>query len=104
MMRRIMHTEAWQNLWWRFVPGTVIKVKWPVGPITYWVVDEDHLTHRESADPNDHYRGWLEKNVGKQCWDWDWQLTDNDCAENVLTIKFRKGKTDYATLAAMRWS
>lgn len=104
MMRRIILTTAWQKLWWRFVPGTVIKVKWPVGAITYWVVDEDHLTHRESADPNDHYRGWLEKNVGKQCWDWDWQLTDNDCAENVLTIKFRKGKTDYATLAAMRWS
>lgn len=37
-------------------------------------------------------------------WDWDWTMTDNDVSDNVLTIKFRKGKTHFATLAAMRWA
>ena len=102
----------WYNkLWWRLMPGTVVKVKWPVGDV---IITEDHSLWDwsigpskyivESADPNDHYRPWMEQNVGKQGLDWDWSMLDNDVSQNTLTIKFRKGKEHWATLAALRWS
>ena len=100
------------RIWWRLMPGTTIKVKWPSGNI---VVDHNDPRWQDmggavwvdlgfSADPNDHYRPWMEKEVGKQGWDWDWTMMDNDVTENRLTIKFRKGKEKYATLFAMQWS
>lgn len=104
-MRKIMH-----RIWWKLVPGTIIKVKWPVGEI---VVDETDprwdwtmgasLQSGFSADPNDHYRPWMEANVGRQNWDWSWDMRDNDVAENVLSIKFRKGKEQYASMVALKW-
>ena len=103
----------WVNkLWWRFMPGTTIKVVWPVGEV---IVDHNHprwqdmggaawVNLGESADPNDHYRPEIEKNVGKQGWDWDWCLTENDINKNRLTIKFRKGKERWASYFALKWS
>ena len=92
------------------MPGTKIKVNWPVGSIIVrdtdprWVdMGGANQIEIESADPNDHYRPWMEKNVGRQGWDWDWCLTDNDVAENRLTIKFRKGKEEHAVIAALKW-
>ena len=100
-----------QSLWWRYMPGTTIKVKWPVGNIIVLPTDDGWdwtlgTTRQEvfSADPNEHYRPWMESNVGRQGWDWNWRLTDNDCAENRLSIKFRRGKESWATVAALRWS
>lgn len=101
------------KLWWRFMPGVAINVKWPKGMIVAGPGPEDPRWHDwggaayitfESADPNDHYRPWMEKNVGKQGRDWNWGLTGNDTSENRLTIKFRKSKEQYATLAAIMWS
>jgi hypothetical protein len=92
------------KLWWKFMPGTIIKVRWPVGPVEIWHDDGGYEWYEESADPNDHYRPWMEEKVGKQGWDWDWSMTDNDIADNCLTVKFRKGKEQYAILAAVRWS
>jgi len=55
-----------------------------------------------SADPNDHYRPWMEANVGRQGWDWNWRI---DSVEgDTLAIKFRRSKEYYASLAALRWS
>ena len=100
-----------QLLWWRFMPGVVINVKWPSGEV---VINEDHplwdLTTDssrhliESTDPNDHYRPWLEEHVGRQGWDWNWGLANDDVAANRLTIKFRRQHQEYATIAALRWS
>ena len=99
------------QLWWRFVPGVIINVKWPKGPLVV-----DHNDPRwvdlggavwvsiDSADPNDHYRPWMEKHVGKQGWDWNWGMANNDATENRLTIKIRQKHAKYATIAAMRWS
>lgn len=84
-LRKFIHDS-----WWRLMPGTVVKVQWPVGGY--------------SADPNDHYRAWMEENVGRQCWDWDWDLRDDDCLTNRLSIKFRKGKESQAIDAVLRWS
>lgn len=100
------------RIWWRLMPGTTIKVKWPVGKIFFvdetdprwdWTMSASKQSFG-SADPNDHYRPWMEKHVGKQGWDWDWTMMDNDIAANQLTIKFRSGKKHYATLALLRWS
>lgn len=91
---------AIHKLWWRLMPGTVISVKWPVGPIDQMAFGKQ----LESADPNDHYRPWMEANVGTQCWDWDWDVVGNDIANNRLTVKFRRGKERYAIEAALRWS
>ena len=102
----------WYNsIWWKLMPGNTIKVPWPVGPVTIteddprwdWTLGPSRYIV-ESADPNDHYRPWMEQNVGKQGWDWDWCMRDNDAAENKLTVKFRRGKEQYATLFSLKWS
>jgi hypothetical protein len=98
--------------WWRWMPGVTINVKWPVGLV--FVLDEKDrrwdwtmgTTNQsfDSADPNDHYRPWLEQNVGKQGWDWQWGLRDNNAAENRLTIKVRTKHAKWATVASLLWA
>lgn len=103
--------NMFEQLWWRFMPGTIIKVKWPTGlavidesmPQWDWTIGPSRYLV-ESADPNDHYRPYLEKNVGRQGWDWNWGWADNDVAENMLTIKIRQKYSDHAIMLALRWS
>lgn len=100
-----------EQLWWRFIPGVIINVPWPKGKI---IVNHDDprwvdlggavWVELESADPNDHYRPWMEQHVGRQGWDWDWGMANNDATENRLTIKIRQKHAKYATLAAVRWA
>lgn len=101
-----------QKLWWRFMPGPIINVRWPADNI---VVDHNDPRWCDlggavwvdlgfSADPNDHYRPWMEQNIGRQGWDWDWGMADRDATDNRLTIKIRQKYANYATLAAMRWA
>jgi hypothetical protein len=98
------------QLWWRFVPGVVINVKWPVGEVVVgpssrnWSGMGPMYEEIFSTDPNDHYRPWMEKHVGKQGWDWDWGMADRDATENRLTIKIRRKHQDYAILAKLQWS
>jgi len=108
-----MGLNVLQKLWWRFVPGVVINVRWPSGVIVAGPGPEDSRWHDwggaayitfESADPNDHYRPWIEEHVGKQGWDWNWGMADRDATDNRLTIKIRKKYAKYATLAAIKWS
>jgi hypothetical protein len=93
------------------MPGVVVNVKWPAGNI---VVDYNHPLWQDmggavwvdlgfSTDPNDHYRPWMEQNVGRQGWDWNWGKTQSECG-NRLTIKIRQAKAQYATMIALRWS
>jgi len=93
-----------EKLWWRFMPGVVINVRWPKG----WVVLHESLdgskVSAESADPNDHYRPWMEQHVGRQGWDWNWGMANMDATENRLTIKIRQKYAKYATIAAIQWS
>lgn len=93
-----------QKLWWWLVPGVIINVKWPKGWVVLHEDSDGSCVSTESADPNDHYRPWMEKNVGKQGWDWNWGLADRDATDNRLTIKIRRKHAKYATIAAMRWS
>lgn len=100
-----------QKLWWYLIPGVVINVKWPVGlaeinesmPQWDWSLGPSKY-FVESADPNDHYRPFMEKYIGKQGWDWNWGVANNDVAANRLTIKIRQKHAKYATMLALRWN
>ena len=86
------------------MPGVVINVRWPRG----WVVLHDDgqggQTSVDSADPNDHYRPWMEKHMGRQGWDWNWGMADRDATDNRLTIKIRQKYAEHATIAALKWA
>ncbi len=93
-----------QKLWWRFVPGVVVNVKWPKGWVVLHEAPDGSCVSTESAGPNDHYRPWMEQHVGRQGWDWNWGMADRDATDNRLTIKIRQSKTKYATMIALMWS
>jgi len=93
-----------RQIWWRFMPGVIINVKWPVGWAILHEGPDGDQTAVESADPNDHYRPWMEKHIGKQGWDWDWGMADRDATDNRLTIKIRRKYQDYAIIAKLQWS
>ena len=57
-----------------------------------------------SADPIDFYRPWLEHNVGRQKWDWDWGFVGNDVNDNCLTIKVRRRHEKYASIISLMWT
>jgi len=99
------------KLWWRFMPGAVINVAWPTGQVKVGPSHREgysgygpEFEYVDSADPNDHYRPWMEEHVGKQGWDWNWGLSGTDVSLNRLTIKIRQKHEKYATIAALRWS
>lgn len=101
----------YDKLWWRFMPGAVINVAWPKGQVKVGPSHRDgysgygpEFEYVDSADPNDHYRPWLEEHVGKQGWDWNWGVGGTDVSANRLTIKIRRKHEKYATIAALRWS
>jgi len=93
------------------MPGVVINVKWPKGQVRVgpshrhgWAGVGEYFEYVDSADPNDHYRPWLEQHVGRQGWDWNWGMDNRDATDNRLTIKIRQQHAKYATLAVIRWS
>ena len=93
-----------ESAWWRWMPGVTFTVKWPVGWVILDQMPDGSTTSAFSADPNSHYRPWMEKNVGRQGWDWQWALHDNNAAENRLTIKIRNKHAKWATMATLQWS
>lgn len=102
-----------QHIWWKFIPGTTTTVKWPVGEVVIdesmpqwdWTIGPSKYIV-ESSDPNDHYRPYLEKHVGKQGWDWDWliEAKDNTQYPDQLRIRFRKGKEEWASITTIMWT
>lgn len=106
IVKRTLHPL--KNLWWKFMPGTKITVEWPTGWTRPVSAAGGGYIQVESADPNDHFRPWLETNVGQQGWDWDWRLGPIIGAQGTgagtlligdyLVIKFRKGREKYATM------
>ena len=69
-----------EAIWWRWMPGEEFNLPWPSGEVTVtenepgwdWTLGTVKQTV-QSSDPNDHYRPWLEKNIGRQGWDWQWR-------------------------------
>lgn len=93
-----------EKLWWRFIPGETVKVKWPDGWTKAEPAPGGGWIQQESSDPNDHYRPWLEKHVGRQGWDWNWGMADNDVTENKLTIKIRRKHARFASMITLLWA
>ena len=75
------------------MPGVRIIVPWPKGYVKGGTYDM----------PNDHFRPWMEKYVGKQGWDWDWGKATYE-PNDLLIIKFRRKHAKYATMAKLLWS
>lgn len=98
--------------WWQWVPKVETVLPWPSG----WVVLDEHAdgskVSTDSADPNDHYRPWLESNVGRQYWDWDWEPVLGPVQGNQrgswqtkdgVRLFVRQDKGKYATIATLKW-
>jgi hypothetical protein len=97
--------------WWRFVPGEIIRVRWPNGPVeindTMYEYDPTMSASRyivDSADPNLHYRPLLEQHVGKQKWDWDWCVGSNYATDPCMIIKIRRKHSQWAAYFALLWA
>ena len=93
------------------MPGVVVNVKWPKGQIKVGPSHRDgyagygpEFEYVDSADPNDHYRPWMEQHVGRQGIHWNWGMADRDATDNRLTIKIIKSKAKYASYCAIKWS
>ena len=98
-------------LFWTYGRGPTITVKWPVGWVVLHVFPDGSQTSAESADPNDHYRPWMEKNVGRQNRDWMWKIGPNAAAtgfgttgHDTLLIKFSQKKAGLSTMAMLLWA
>ena len=92
------YKSIWYQLWWRYMPGVTVMVQWPRG----WT-QPDHLGNQIlSADPNDHYRPYMEKHIGRQGWDWDWRI--DDFAKDTLTIRLRRRHQHHASVLALKWA
>lgn len=77
-----------EEIWWSMIPGVKIKLPWPT---------EHMMTVRAS------YVSWLEDNVGKRYWTWNWSPLDDDGHMDLLTIKFRRDKAELATEMKLRF-
>jgi hypothetical protein len=86
------------SVWWKYLTARTVKMKWPIG-LTDPTADGECY---DSTDPNAHWRPWLEENVGRQHWDWDWSLEWDQSGDHIA-VKFRKGKVDLATQFVLKY-
>lgn len=84
----VLRSNFIQYFWWKLMPGTSITVK---SPPKLWGI----------SSINYYYRPYLEENVGKQGWDWNWKYASD--GENIF-IRFRKGKEKWASIIAIMWT
>jgi hypothetical protein len=96
------YKNIWCQLWWRYMPGVTVVVKWPRGWTEPVPAAGGGFIQTNSADPNDHYRPYMEQHIGQQGWDWDWRI--DDIANDTLKIKIRRRHAKYATIIAMMWA
>jgi hypothetical protein len=87
-------------IWWRWMPGSIIQLPWPSGEIRVRQEPSGIWDYIRSSDPNDFYREWLEINVGRQGWHWQWRLG----TDNVIEIKFRRDREKWAMLAMLMFT
>ena len=92
------YKNTWYQLWWRYMPGVTVTVRWPRG----WTKPDHMGVQFNSADPNDHYRPYMEQHIGRQGWDWDWRI--DNIENDTLKIKIRRRHAKYATIIAMMWA
>ena len=103
------YKNTWYQLWWRYMPGVTVAVRWPRGPVRVgpshrsgWSGIGEYFEYVDSADPNDHYRPYMEQHIGRQGWDWDWRI--DNIENDTLKIKIRRKHAKCATIIAMMWA
>jgi hypothetical protein len=102
--------KYFEKIWWYFTPYMEISVRWPKGPVAVqygdprWYDCGATWVQIESADPNDHYRPFMEEWIGRQGWDWSWYMGNTDARDNRLTIRIREKHAVFATHIAMMWN
>lgn len=102
--------KYFEKIWWYFTPYMEISVRWPKGDVAVgysdprWYDCGASLVLIESADPNDHYRPFMEEWIGKQGRDWSWYMRNTDVRDNRLTIRIREKHAVFATHIAIMWN
>lgn len=97
---------------WKKNPENIVTVKWPADYIELKPDDPEWAFFNKtgeqyvfSSDPNDHYRPWLEKNIGKQGRDWDWRIKwGTDTRSDSLEIVVSKSKKEYVMMISLMWN
>lgn len=79
--RRIMNSGLVDKIYWGFNFGETIIVEWP-----------------KKQDPNNEWRTWLEKNVGRQGFDWHWKVDYTKAKSSGFQIKIKFRKKVYASM------
>lgn len=89
-------------LWWKFVPGKEIVVTCPIDlvQIPHPFDSQIYVIESLAFYSKENSRKLLEQIVGIQGLDWDWRIVKF----NKLKIKFRIGKTRYASYFLIKWS
>ena len=86
--------NTWQIIYWKFMTGAVVDVDWPVSA--------------SSADPNDHYRVWLEENIGRQGRDWQWDcvIKDDGVISGIVQLRIvvTRAKKDLVPMMLLMWT
>ena len=87
-----LYFHLFDTLWFKLMPGTLITIPYPTVSIDKFgrCIPQLSSLHEE-----------LSSKVGKQLISWHWTYLPGS---NELNIKFRKDKSKFATLFAMRWS
>ena len=75
-----------RGLYFRLPFGVSIVVNWPTNP---------------TSDPNECWRPYLEKNVGRQCIHWDWELYSVDSPGNLTKIRIKFLRAKDATMFSL---
>jgi hypothetical protein len=95
MMNRYL--SPLQKLYWIVVPHDVVVVKWP-DPF-----DWEREPYRNMGDPNNHYRAWLEENLGEQGYNWDWHLDWSQVKLDKIYILVPYHKRTFTSLIGLMW-
>lgn len=89
------------RLWWKLVPGTTIRVKWY--PTEGQEIVDPQTFYAMKANCAIYYKPELIVKVGRQGIHWDWCITEQDIAEEKLSIKFFLKKKSWASYFALKW-
>ena len=83
--------QVWSTFWWMFMTGRTILLQWP----KFHIFPTTKIGFYEELDNT--WELWLESNVGRQGFDWEWRIH----SEQGIEIRFRRGKEDLATQALL---
>lgn len=87
------------KLWWKFMPCVTVCINWPAS-VDYNAVGRFNIFQQA----NIHYRPWLEQNIGKQGWDWDWGICRSNLLDRKITVRIRKKHAKFISMALLKWT